>query len=174
MNDQLAALEQRIAALEAQLAALMASISRPSSPTRLVAPMEVVDAEGKLLLTIQNERNDTSIRLYNAAGHAVTILGVDGSQAGYVTVRNADGHTVGYIDVETWGARLILQNHEGQGGVVVFGGDSGEVNGGGIHILNHTGELGISLWSTADGGELVLYDEHEQERVTIPPPSSGS
>lgn len=71
MNESLATLEQRVAALEAKLAALQ------TSTTRIVAPVEVVDADGQLLLTIQRERNSTSLSLYNAAGQAVAILGVE-------------------------------------------------------------------------------------------------
>ena len=176
MNESLATLEQRVAALEAKLAALTVPLSTQASATRIVAPVEVVDAEGQLLLTIQRERNSTNISLYNTTGQAVAILGVDGTHAGHLTIRNAEGSTVGYIDVETSGARLLLQDHDRKGGVVVFGGDSGDDTGGGINILHTAGGLSITLWSDTDGGKLVIYDgqEQQQELLTLPQSLSPS
>jgi hypothetical protein len=37
---------------------------------------------------------------------------------------------VGYLDVETAGARLILQDNDENAGIVLFGGDSGDNTGG--------------------------------------------
>jgi hypothetical protein len=174
MNESLATLEQRVVALEAQLAALTAPLSTQTSATRIIAPVEVVDTEGQLLLTIQRERNSTNVSLYNATGHAVAILGVDGTHAGFLAIRNAEGITVGYLDVETSGARLILHDHARKGGVVVFGGDSGDDNGGGINLLHTAGGLSITLWSDTDGGKLVIYNGQEQEEELLTLPQSSS
>ncbi len=170
MNKSLVALEQRVTALEAKLAALTSSPSPQATATRLIAPVEVVNAEGQLILTIQQQRNDTSISLYNTAGRPIATLGVDGTQAGYLAIRNAAGVLVAYLDVESAGARLILQDHQEAGGVVLFGGDSGQTAGGGINVLHTAGGLSMSLWSTTDGGKLTIYDgqAHEQEVLILP------
>lgn len=176
MNDSLAALEQRVAALEAQLATLTTPHSQSTSATRLVAPVEVVTAEGQVLLSIHQQPNASGISLHNSAGNPVATLGVDGTQAGYLSIRDAAGRLVGSLDVETAGARLILQDHEENGGIVLFGGDSGDNEGGGINILHSAGGLSMSLWSDTDGGQLIIYDGQAQGRelLTLPTPLAQS
>lgn len=64
----------------------------------------------------------------------VAALGVDGTQAGYLTLRNAASERVALLDVESYGARLVLDEHARRGGVVLFGGDAGDDAGGGLHL----------------------------------------
>jgi hypothetical protein len=169
MEESLARLEQRIAALEAHIASLTQA---DKSINRLITPVEVVTPEGQIVLKIDHELHKTHVSLYNIDGHAVATFGVDGTQAGYITIRNAEGHSVGYLDVELSGARLTLHDHTQNGGVVVFGGDSSEDQGGGIHIIHTNGGLSMSLWSQVGGGELRMYDgsKEEQERLVLPSP----
>lgn len=167
MNDEhLFLLEQRIEQLEARLEQMQAQAA--SQPTTLVTPVSIVTPQGQLIASIEQRENDQSIRLFNAQGKQVAALGVDGTNAGYLAIRNAAGSLVGYLDVETYGARLQLSDHRDEGGVVVFGGDSGSSSGGGIHINHSFGGVSISLWSTPNGGEVTLYDTAEEAVVTLP------
>ena len=168
MNDSLALLEQRIANLEAQLAALRASISANQSVTRIVAPLEITDTNGQVLVVVDHQEKNARVCVYNKLGQVSATLEVDRTQAGLLTLRNADGIVVASLDVETSGARLILQNHVRKGGVVLFGGESGEDQGGGIHVLRTTDELSLSFWSERTGGRLVLYDAEGQEKLILP------
>ncbi len=170
MNDIVAALERRVAALEEQLVT-----QKPQAPTRLVAPLEVVDDEGRTILTVSSTRHDTSIRLYNKGGKAVATLGVDGTAAGYLSIRNAESTLVALLDVERSGARLSLEDHERRGGVSIFGGDSGDNSGGGINIAGTAGGVALSLWATATGGEVTVCDEHDRQLLRLPevPPASA-
>ena len=145
MNTSLTTLEQRIIALKAQLATLNVQLSSSTQGTRLIAPVEVFTVEGQLILTIDKQVHKTHITLHNTNGYPVATLGIDGSEAGYLSIRNVEGVLVAYLDVETAGARLILQDHEQNGGVVLFGGDSGDNHGGGMNIIHTTGGISIAL-----------------------------
>jgi hypothetical protein len=176
MDTQLSDLEQRVKVLETTLSTLMARLTveapHPSSTT-LVAPVHIVDASGRVLVAIEQRPHDVSVRIMNEAGIVTTALGIDGTQAGYLAIRNAAGTLVAFLDVELSGARLQLDDHQRQGGVILFGGDSGDGAGGGINIAHTAGGLSLSLCSTPDGGEVVCYDGQAQEtvRAQIPTPS---
>jgi hypothetical protein len=72
MDLSFQALEQRIRELEQQFAALQqagaASAPPPAGPTTLVAPVQIVDQTGRLLLAIEQRQHDLSIRLFNQDG----------------------------------------------------------------------------------------------------------
>lgn len=137
-------------------------------PSVLQAPVRVVGQDGRVLLTIEESPHDLSLKLYNAAGHVAASLGVDGTHAGYLAIRNADSKLVGFFDVELSGARLQVNDHNDDGGVIIFGGDSGEDLGGGINIA-HTGRtLSMDLWSTRTGGKLTIYNEADQVVLQLP------
>ena len=159
-------LEERISELERQLAALqqaVASAPTPAGPTTLVSPVQVVDRTGRLLLAIEQRQHDLSIRLFNQDAQVAAALGIDGTQAGYLTIRNAAGDRVALLDVESDGARLVLDDHARRGGVVVFGGDAGDGAGGGLHLRSTAGAVSVALWSTAAGGEIRVYDGQADE-----------
>jgi hypothetical protein len=77
---------------------------------------------------------------------------------------------VASIDVESWGARLQIEDHTRRGGVFLFGGDGGEGAGGGIQVHHTAGGISLGLWSTQAGGEITVYDGQPKETVltTIP------
>ena len=161
---------QRIAALEAEVARLRQStVFNAERGTTLVAPGKIVDGNGRLLAEVRHSANDVAVEVFNDEGRAVATLGADGTQAGYLAVRNAEGRLVAYLDVETAGARLQLLDHRGRGGVVVFGGDSGEDRGGGINVIATSGNLSASVWSGKQWGELALYDVASEDEVTTLP-----
>jgi hypothetical protein len=176
MDTQLSDLEQRVNVLETMLSTLMARLTAEATPppsTTLVAPVRIVDAAGRVLVSIEQRPHDVSVRIINEAGIVTAALGVDGTQAGYLAIRNAEGTLVAFLDVELSGARLQLEDHQRQGGVILFGGDSGDEAGGGINIVHTAGGLSLSLCSTPDGGEVVCYDGQTQEtvRAQMPTPS---
>jgi hypothetical protein len=133
--------------------------------TTLQAPLRIMNQAGAVLLEVQEKPHDLAVRLFNAQGIAVATLGVDGTHAGYLAIRNAGGQSVAALDVELSGARLQVYDQARRGGVVLFGGDSGENAGGGLHIL-HTGSgngISISVWSNQAGGEIRIYDAQTDE-----------
>jgi hypothetical protein len=171
MEDRLRALEERIAQLEALLA--RQSGGQPELPegTLLQAPLKVVNALGAVLLDLHDTPNARALRLFNTQGLPVVTLGVDGTEAGWLTIRNAAGQLVAMLDVEMSGARLQMLNHAQQAGIVLFGGDSGDNHGGGLHIL-HTdpAEIAISLWATGEGGQIQIYDAQTGDVTCELPP----
>lgn len=173
MEDRLQRLEQRLAQAEEKLAQIgHGQAPSPGAPSTLTTPVRVVAPDGTLVLMIEQTQHDVSIRLFNAQGHAVASLGVDGTQAGYLAIRNAAGVLVGYLNVELAGARLQLHDHARQGGLALFGGDSGDNSGGGINV-NHTGGgVSVGIWSIPEGGEVTIYEAPTQTPLVILPARS--
>jgi hypothetical protein len=170
MSNAPQSLEDRLAALEAEIARLRVSVARSEqNGTSLVAPVRIVDASGILLADIVSAGHDTAVRLYNRAGKPVALLGADGTQAGYLAVRNAEGQMMACIDIEMAGARLLLYDHSQRMGVGLFGGDSGDANGGGINIGASSGNLAATLWADSASGLLTVYSTESGETIATVP-----
>jgi hypothetical protein len=170
MNAKLHELELRIAHLEAHIAGLQARPSSPVNATTLVAPVQIVNRDGQLLAQLDHNHSSINLHLFNQHGVAGVSIGIDEAHAGYLAIRNADGMLVASIDVESWGARLQIEDHTRRGGVFLFGGDGGEGAGGGIQVHHTAGGISLGLWSTQAGGEITVYDGQPKETVltTIP------
>jgi hypothetical protein len=171
MEDRLRALEERVTQLEALLSRQTGAQPELPEGTILQAPLKVVDGLGAVLLDLHEAPNSRVLRLFNTQGFPAVTLGVDGTEAGWITICNAAGQPVARLDVEMSGARLQLLNHAQQGGIVLFGGDSGDDAGGGLHVL-HTdpAEIAISLWATSAGGQIQIYDAQTGDiSLELPP-----
>jgi hypothetical protein len=162
MESTIQALERRIGNLERLVLQL---IDPAASINTLKAPLRVVDADNQLLLDIQCSAKDTSLHLYAKSGQLGASIGVDG-EGGYLTIRNSAGRLLGYFNIEQAGARLIVNDQDQAGGVVLFGGDSGGEGGGGIHILSSS-EPAITLWTTEDGAEIRCENNEGSSVITL-------
>lgn len=96
----------------------------------------------------------------------VAVAGLQSEGGGALTIRDRVGTLVAYLDVEDWGARLQRRDSDGEGGVVLFGGDSGDGNGGGIHILSRSEVGPIALWAGPEGGSLTIYGPDSSATAT--------
>jgi len=166
--DRVQELEGRVTQLEQMVKQFVERRTSKQEGTLLVAPVAIVDTDGRTLLEVQRTQHETSVRLFNAQGRVVASLGVDGTECGYLTIQDADGVLVAYLDVESAGSRLMLQDHARRGGITLFGGDSGDNEGGGINFSNSAGEVSASIWAGKDKPELVLYDAEGNAINTLP------
>jgi len=166
--DRLQELEGRVTQLEQVIKQFVEHSTSTQEGTRLVAPVAIVDTDGRTLLEVRRTQHETSVLLFNAQGRAVASLGVDGTECGYLTIQDADGILVAYLDVESAGARLTLEDHARNGGVTLFGGDSGNDEGGGINLSNSNGEVSASIWAGKDKPELVFYGAEGNVINTLP------
>jgi len=166
--DRLQELEGRVTQLEQVIKQFVEHSTSKQGGTLLVAPVAIVDTDGRTLLEVRRTQHETSVLLFNAQGRAVASLGVDGTECGYLTIQDADGVLVAYLDVESAGARLILQDHARKGGITLFGGDSGDDDGGGINLSNSDGEVSASIWAGKDKPELVFYGAEGNVINTLP------
>jgi hypothetical protein len=166
MDEKIQALEQRITELETMLNTHILMMKRE---TVLVAPVRIVTPEGRLLISINYSDDGLGVNLFNSHGSLSAVMGSDATQAGFLALYNAEGKLVVSCNVETSGARLILSDHDRDGGIALFGGDSdpGKSSGGGINILRTGKHVGMSLWSKLDGAEITFYNEHDEQTFTL-------
>lgn len=200
MDERVQALEERVAQLEEVVVRLTAGVAVHDTGVSVRAPLRVILPDGRLLAEIAAEPLPR-VHVFNPQGNLAVSLGVFANGAPYgggLAVYDHAGKRVGHLNVETYGARLILGSSGDNGGVVLFGGDVAEENGGGLHLVHRNGELGISLWTQPTGGALViahperplegnsvriagddvegfleLNDEHGKPLVVLPEEESG-
>ncbi len=164
MEDRVQELERRLTRAEETITQLSRQVAGTNGVgTQLVAPVRVVNMDGIPLLEISNIHNYAVVRLFDSLGQIAVILGTDDG-GGYLAIYDKQGIRVGYLNVESSGARLLIEDHEGEGGVVLFGGND---DGGSISILPKGVREGISLSSTSAGGEVRLYNNTMDEPVII-------
>ena len=130
------------------------------------APLRVILPDGRLLAEIAAEPLPR-VHVFSPQGNLAASLGVFANGAPYgggLAVYDHAGKRVGHLNVETYGARLILGSSGDNGGVVLFGGDVAEENGGGIHLIHRNGEVGISLWAGPTGAQLSSLTQNARWR----------
>src|SRR5579875_2048090 len=165
LEERIGQMEARIRRLEEQLESAARTETQPATqPIQLVAPLEIRDSEGRLLLDLHVERNDRSVRLFNAGGHVAAALGVDGTNGGYLALRNYEGELVGLWDVESYGGRLQVLGNQG-GGVFLHGGEAGNDDAGGQIIITTPEQIDGVYPSNA--GHLFISTDSEGAEVEI-------
>jgi hypothetical protein len=133
LEDRLAHAEALIREMRAELDALKSA----GVGSTVTAPFRVVDGDGRPLMEVRTDGNNTGIYVFTKHGPVGASLGTDAAGGGFLTIRNLSGQMMAYLNVETSGARLILSDHEEQGGLVFY---VEEEHGGGITILNRQGQ----------------------------------
>lgn len=133
-------IEERISQLEEELAAL----KKAQSGSRLSLPVDIIGEDGKTRCRIEEKRSHLMMEMYNSDGHAALVVGIDGTDCGFVTVCTCEGEPAGFMDVESFGARLELKNLQGSTGIAMQGNDC-DGDSGWLKVLSHKNDDEICL-----------------------------
>jgi hypothetical protein len=133
-------LEERVQILEQQVTDMRAA----RSGSKLRTPVTILDDSDRPVCRLNSKDKHVTIEFLNAKGNKALVLGVDGTDSGFVTINNPDGLPVAFIDAEDFGGRLELKNQQGSTGVAIQGNDCDGVSGW-LKILSHEDDDEIYL-----------------------------